>query len=64
VNLTHQIFVRHQEASKVHGVRVPDHRHQEIARAIGTLHVDGETEAHVFVVSYARRSFLVNGLDE
>jgi hypothetical protein len=54
VDLADEVLVGHDERAEVEGVGIPDARHEESARAVALLLVDGETESHVLVVDDAR----------
>ena len=59
-----QVLIGHQECTKVHRVGVADDRDQEVARAVRTLDVDGESETDVLVASNPGRALLVDRVDE
>jgi hypothetical protein len=64
VNLAHQFFVRQQELSKVHGVRVLDHRHQQVAGSIALLNVYGQSQSNVLVTPHSGGALLIYHVDK
>ena len=64
VDLAHEVLVGEEERAKVHRVGVANHGHQEVARPVGPLDVDRESESDVFVAADPGRALLVDGVDE
>ena len=61
-HLADEVLVRAPEATEVEGVGALDHRHQQRARPVGLLEVDGDAEPDVLVMDDLRLAVLA--LDE